>query len=177
MSETLENPFWDYSLKIYGQSGFSPAIIGFQDRHGLVVNLLIYCLWAAANGRRLDSGHFALLEDAIAPWEVEVTQPLRAARRWLKGQDLVPEENAKALGKAILARELEGEQLEQWIIAQTVPIAPGEPVLEAAASNLLSYLRQAGITPDADDRAALATLLAAAFPDAAAVEIERLLGG
>ena len=177
MNDTLDNPFWDYSLKIYGRPGFAPTCIGLQDRRGLVVNLLIFCLWAAQSCQRLDSGAFARLEATIAPWEAEVTNPLRAARRWLKGQDLVPEDQAKALGKAILERELEGERLEQWIIAQSVPLAAGEPSLEAAASNLLTYLRQAGIVPDDEDRAALATLLAAAFPDAGAVAIEGLVRG
>lgn len=174
---TLDNPFWDYSLKVYGMAGFGPACIAFQDRHGLVVNLLIFCLWAAHNGQRLESGDLARLEDTIAPWEAEITNPLRAARRWLKGQDLVPEAQAKALGKAILARELEGEQLEQWLISQSLPLGAGVPSLELAAGNLLTYLRQAGIAPDQDDQAALATLLGAAFPEAEETAIAGLIAG
>ncbi len=177
MTDQLDNPFWDFSLKTYGQTGFGPACIALQDRRGLVVNLLIFCLWAAQSGQRLDSGDFARLEDAIAPWEAEVTNPLRAARRWLKGQDLVPEAQAKVLGKAILGRELEGEALEQWIIAQSVPLVSGEASLEVAAGNLMTYLRQAGIAPDDDDRAALKTLLTSAFPDAGAEAIGQLIGG
>ena len=45
--------FWDFSLAVYGKPGFPQAAIALQDRHGLNVNMLLFCLWAGANGRLL----------------------------------------------------------------------------------------------------------------------------
>lgn len=165
-----DNPFWDYALALYAKPDVAPACLALQNRHGLNVNLLLFCLWAGQNGRTLAPGEFERVGAAIAPWEDSVIKPLRRVRDWLKVQDLVPQEPGQALRKAVLARELEGEALEQGLIVATIEIAPGEPAPEIAAQNLATYLEAAGVDPDLEDRVALGTALSAAFPAAKAVE-------
>ncbi|MGH6960545.1 MAG: TIGR02444 family protein, partial [Dongiaceae bacterium] len=79
------NPFWDFSLALYGKPGATPALLGLQDRVGLDVNLLLYACWAGSQGRVLSAADLAAVEAAAAPWQAEIVRPLRALRRRLKG--------------------------------------------------------------------------------------------
>lgn len=163
------NPFWDFSLAVYGRPGVSEACLRLQDRHGLDVNLLLVCCWAGAQGRGLDSAGIARLAAAVADWHHAVVQPLRGVRRWLKTQAVAPEDLAGALRATIKAKELEAERIEQQLLYDAL----GEPAADTAsrggedalaAKNLRLYLEVSGLEPDAVDTAALAALLQGAFP-------------
>ncbi|HEY9550471.1 MAG TPA: TIGR02444 family protein, partial [Kiloniellaceae bacterium] len=49
-----ETPFWQFSGAVYARRGVAEACLALQQRHGLDVNLLLFCAWAGSNGRRLD---------------------------------------------------------------------------------------------------------------------------
>ncbi len=180
MSDSDENPFWDFSLAVYGREGVAPACLALQDRHGLDVNLLLFCLWAGTRGRALAAAELDRLIAAARPWQEGVVAPLRAARRWLKGRQPVPGDSAATLRSAIKERELDAEAIEQAMLFAQFPIPPGPGAPAAAAENLALYLTAMGITPDADDCTRLATVLCAGFaelsPPDAALLLEHCLG-
>ena len=56
-----ETPFWQFSGAVYAHPGVAEACLDLQDRHGLDVNLLLFCAWAGVQGRVFDGGDLGLL--------------------------------------------------------------------------------------------------------------------
>ncbi len=174
-----DNPFWDFSLAVYGRAGVGEACVALQDRHGLDVNLLLLCCWAATRGRGLDAAELSRLVAAVAGWQREVVRPLRGVRRWLKSQAVGAAGAARALRAAVKAQELEAERIEQLLLFEAlgarVEGKAGVPAPALAAANLRACLELARVAPDEADRAALAVLLAGAFTSLAEDEAAKLL--
>ena len=59
MAASSPEPFWDYSLALYGRPGVEACCLRLQDRLGVDVNLLLLCCWLAARG------HDTIGEDAV----------------------------------------------------------------------------------------------------------------
>ena len=175
MSDLPDSPFWDFTLGVYGRPGVSQACIGLQDRHGLNVNMLLFCLWAGSNGHTLAAGELERLAAALSPWDEAVVKPLREVRRWLKDQELVPRAQAEPLGRAILGREIESEGLAQRLMEGCLPLTPGPSDAKAAAFNLRGYLELMAVSGDEGDRADLAVLLRGAFTELDEVQAAGLL--
>ncbi len=173
MAQASDTPFWDFSLGVYARSGVAPACLALQDRHGLDVNLLLFCCWAGRCGRALTAGDLKALRAAARPWHEGVVRPLRQARRWLKGQ---ANASAQALRRDIKAQELEAERIEQHLLGETLPLDAGAPAPDLAAANLKAYLSVLKICPEFDDTADLTTLLCGSFEDLLPLEATRLLG-
>jgi uncharacterized protein (TIGR02444 family) len=101
------NPFWEFSLAVYGRPGVPAACVALQDRHGLDVNVLLFAAWAGvACGVALSAERLAAVDSAIAAWRQEVVRPLRAVRRRVKAED-------DALYQRMKAVELEAERIQQ----------------------------------------------------------------
>jgi uncharacterized protein (TIGR02444 family) len=174
-------PFWDYSLALYGQAPVEAACLEVQRRHGLDVNLLLLCCWLGSRGVALGRRDLDELRRHVRDWQDEVVRPLRALRRRLKvrlagvmGSGVVAPwpELAGALRARILALEFDAEHLEQLELGRcTASLAAiATPGVELAAANL------ARLWPFADDdRATLGALLAAAFPASGDVELAAAL--
>lgn len=172
MAEFPAEPFWDFSLRVYAGAGVAPACLALQERHGLDVNLLLLCCWLghcrAAAPTRADVERLA---ETVADWHREVVRPLRFARRWLKTPgSQISHELAAALRLSVKRIELDAEHIEQLTLAAALPAgpAPAAPRPDHAALALGFYLEKIGVSLDETDRARLATVLAAAFPGAAA---------
>ena len=153
--------FWRFSLAVYGRPGVGSACVGLQDRWGLDVNLLLWCCWHAAEGRRLAPEEMAQAIAAARPWQAEVVQPLRALRRRLKpGVPSIPSARVDVLRSGLKEVELEAERIAQVSLAE---LALGDAVAGAPAglarANLDTYLTLRNVAPAAIDRAALQTLL------------------
>ncbi len=175
MADFPANPFWDFSLAVYGRPGMAPACLALQDRHGLDVNLLLLCCWAGEQGRTLAPAEIEELVAVVRPWQEEVVQPLRAVRRWLKNQAAVPAGLAGTLREQILARELDAERLEQHMLTETLSIGAGAGSAETAAVNLKAYFGVMEIEVVSGDAADLAALLTAGFPGLLPLEALQLL--
>jgi uncharacterized protein (TIGR02444 family) len=177
MSSAVElpaSPFWDFTLAIYQKAGVSPACIALQDRHGLDVNFLLMCLFAGARGGALGDAEFARLEAAVAPWRQNVIHPLRSVRRWLKEQQLVAKDQSDPLRRAILAREIDSEGLQQRLMESQIAIPAGKPDTYVACGNLVRYLQWSRVTPGDTDMADLA-VLASQAADTADLEAAKSL--
>jgi uncharacterized protein (TIGR02444 family) len=108
------SPFWRFSLGFYRRSAVAEACIALQEQAGVDVNLLLYLLWQASQGRALAVDDVAALEQKISPWRQATVIPLRAVRRALKYPPaLVASGSAEAFRNRIKAVELEAERLQQ----------------------------------------------------------------
>ena len=172
------HPFWDYSLEVYRRDGVSSALITFQDRHNLDVNILLLCLWAGQSGHgQLDDADFGHVFGVSANWNPEIVCVIRAVRIRLRDEiALVPKELSDAVRKKLLELEIDCEHVEQLSFA--AGLGPtgnkgGSPVeqLRDCGLNLKSYFDRKGCCPDADDRRELVTILSAAFGDIGSEEI------
>lgn len=176
-------PFWDYSLELYGRPGIEDACLELQRRHGLDVNLLLLCCWLGARGIGPEESAPTRFEGAVRDWQVEVVRPLRAVRRRLKARlaDPDPEPGsvhegwpdlARGLRQRLLALEIDAERLEQLALGRAVAgLRPGAaPGPDLTARHLRLYW-----TFEEQDRHALAALLATAFPEADAGALDASL--
>jgi uncharacterized protein (TIGR02444 family) len=171
------NPFWDYALDLYRKEGVEAACLELQRRHGVDVNIVLLCCWLGHRGVVADESVWARIAAVAETWQKEVVRPLRAVRSRLKSALTAPKpgsiaarwpELAGELRERVLALEIDGERLEQLLLAEVAAglALAGPPGVAAASANLARYRRFAP-----PDRVALATLLQAAFPEVPASEI------
>lgn len=178
------HPFWNFSLEAYAGEGVSRACIELQDRHGVDVNVLLFCCWIGASGRgRLQAEELRKLTGRIANWQRDIVVPLRSVRRRLAaGENLpiAPDDAAAALRRRIADAEIEAEHVEQLMLAENYAAPgnrdrPAKERLAAALANLGLYSAQLGIKVERRDRSAVATILFACFPTLLPAEIEHAL--
>jgi uncharacterized protein (TIGR02444 family) len=160
MSETaVSTPIWDFVLNYYGRKGVSDALIGLQDNHGIDVNMLLFLMWMAAQGKCVAAEDVEFVSTTSHAWQRAVVVPIRAVRRLLtENPPLVPAEAAAAFRKKVQAIELEGEQLQLNAMAALVErLKPAQASPEEAARrNVKTFEGVAGKTfpPAAVDRLA-----------------------
>lgn len=166
------HPFWDFSLAVYGTEGVAPACIALQERCGVDVNVLLFCVWVGASGRgTLPPTDLAAGVGAVASWNREAVCGLRAVRRWMKeAKTGVKRDLSEALRRRIVEIEVACEHAEQLALGRAVdrPIRsppPGADQCAAdAANNCALYLHYLGAAPSDADRRDLVTILVAALP-------------
>jgi uncharacterized protein (TIGR02444 family) len=171
---------WDFSLAVYDRPGVAAACLALQDRHGLDVNLLLFCCWASSMERALDPATLAAAEAAVSTWRNQVVRPMRALRRRLKREvEGFPAGEVEALRGRLLEAELEAERLEQGRIEGFLPApaATAETGPALALRALRLYFRLQGVDPDdVDDRDCLA-LLTGTFPEASPQSLSAVFSG
>ncbi len=129
------NPFWAFSLAVYGRPGVPAACVALQDRHGLDVNVLLFAAWAGMEcGVALSAERLAAVDSTIAAWRREVVRPLRAVRRRVKAED-------DGLYQRMKAVELEAERIQQdrlFALGGLTPQPGGNADMAAANMALLA---------------------------------------
>lgn len=167
MSAFPAHPAWEFVTRLYRAPGVGPTCLNLQERHGVDVTAMLFCLWRGAVDARPIGPHMAPLMQAAGEWQHATVLPVRAARRWLK-------EEGKRLGeivgislyKTVLAAEIDCEHGELLMLAQLAetlcgpPPAPGTPL--AIADNLSAFLLESGVELDAQDRGSVTAILTAA---------------
>ena len=153
MSEQTQSPFWRFSLALYRQDGVPPACITLQDQSGVDVNVMLYGLWLAAQGRALSAADMAAIDSAVGTWRADVVVPLRSVRRVLKEPAAVfNTPDTQALREKIKAVELESERLQQEALhALKAPQEWGRASLDmrgTAAANMRAYEQALGVRFD-----------------------------
>jgi uncharacterized protein (TIGR02444 family) len=156
----LDNPFWTFSSRFYRTEGVAPACLELQERYGVDVNLLLFCLWIGAErGVRLTQADLAGAEGAIADWHVLVVQALRGARQWMKNQPITVWSEAGVLRESIKREELAAERIEQAMLhawgQKHLPEAhsPDDAARRAAATdNFALFLAAFGAGAETDAR-------------------------
>lgn len=127
---TEENPFWRFSLQIYAREGIAEECIDLQDRHGINVNVLLFCAWLGAmSGVALGGTELDACENAVSEWDRSIVRPLRAVRRSLKVLT-----SADSLRERVKALELEAERAEQAVLFELAERWLASAALDAAPS-------------------------------------------
>lgn len=131
------SPFWTFSLSLYRTPGVPAACIVLQDECGVDVNVLLFALWLASQGRAVRADDLAQADSAISAWRDEAVRPLRAVRRFLREPPVAVESVAAgALRDKVKAVELEAERLQQEALFALKPAAnwgeAGDPTAAAA---------------------------------------------
>jgi len=162
--------FWDFSLSLYRKPGVADACLFVQDRYGLNVNLVLFCVWIA------DSGHGSLSVENVAAavrrimdWEQQVVRPLREIRRSSRHESLgVPEFLLETFQSQIETTELEAEHVEQLVLAEftrSLPVAddvPDDPA-SVALHSLNTYVGTLDVDQDRQLTECLSVIVRAAF--------------
>jgi len=177
MSHTQETPgFWDWSLQIYSEDDVSRGCIILQDRHGLDVNMVLWCVWAVRAGYGvIDNDTLAGGHAFATDWNSRITSNLRDVRRNLRpAPPGTPIEWAEALRANTLELELDAERVEQDFLqalldglqdpSEASDISPRR-ARQIALNNLVAYADITGADGVELERiGAFDPLLAVAFP-------------
>lgn len=135
--------FWEFSLSVYSKQGVPEACLELQDKYKADVNIVLFVLWVAEQGRRLSTEDIGRLTSLTTDWQNEVVRPLRLARRFLKtpaSEWQLPE--TATLRELIKADELEAEHLQQSVMEKFFyghSIGEGDDADVAALANLEAY--------------------------------------
>jgi len=168
----MSEPFWDFSIAVYGASAVQDECLNLQDQFGLDVNLLLLCAFlGAVHGVALTSNDIASARQEVRPWHDDIVRQLRAARRSLKTMALPGVDAIRAatqLRTQVKAAELEAERIEQAMLEQWAKARlaawPHVSARKAVPTNLQALLTAYGIGPERLDAAhALKHLIAGAL--------------
>lgn len=147
-----DNPFWDFSLEAYARPGLSEACLALQEEFGVDVNMLLFCMWLARQGRTLDDAAAGRCVAITGPWQNGMVTPLRALRHACRDDGaLAPEPFRESLRQEILRVELHAERIEQELLldfsaaalTSGSSAAPRSPA--TAERNIATYFAAAGI--------------------------------
>src|SRR5690242_15483628 len=146
--------FWPFSLDFYARPRCSEACIELQDDAAADVDLVLYLLFLAREGRQVESAEIERIDALAAPWRAEVVEPLRRLRRRLKTAVGAFEPPLTAVLRGEVKRlELAAEELQQTTLERLAPPAslgsPAPSKAEAARANLAAYGRYLGGLPEA----------------------------
>ncbi|WP_424629861.1 TIGR02444 family protein [Bradyrhizobium sp. SYSU BS000235] len=135
--------FWEFSLTVYSKSGVPDACLELQDKHGADVNIVLFMLWVAVQGRRLNAEDIGGIVSLTADWQKDVVRPLRLARRFLKAPAAEWQlQETAALRARIKADELEAERVQHSVMANFFhghSIGQADEFDTAAFANLEAY--------------------------------------
>jgi uncharacterized protein (TIGR02444 family) len=151
----MSQPFWNFSVAVYGARAVQDECLNLQDQFGLDVNLVLLCAYiGAVHGAALTADDISSARQEVGEWHEDVVRTLRAARRSLKtidlGHDAQAVNAAMSLRTQVKAAELEAERieqtkLEQWANARLAAWPRGNS-RDAALANLQTLLAACGIS-------------------------------
>jgi uncharacterized protein (TIGR02444 family) len=87
----------DWAFAAYERPGVQEACLALQDRHGMDVVALLWCIWAGEHHGVIDAEAMGPILADTAAWQAEIVAPLRAVRRRLKHADDVASSGAGEL--------------------------------------------------------------------------------
>jgi uncharacterized protein (TIGR02444 family) len=151
IAEAAQQPssFWRFSLRLY--PAVAETCLALQDRFGVDVNVLLFLLWAAEGGRKVDAEDARRVIAAVETWNRTVVVPLRTVRRALREPpDLVEPAAAERFRQRVKQIELEAERLQQEGLDRLVPRddlgGPAASRDSAAGANVEVYAEVLGTT-------------------------------
>ncbi len=177
-TQTLDNPLWAFSLRVYGAPNVADECLALQERLGLDVNLLLLAAYmGAVEGVALTAEDIAGAADTVAAWHESAVRALRDVRRALKPPSL--DENNPLRGAIATLRlqtkaaELEAERIEQamlwsWSRAHLTGRSPTNADGALAANLSNAVVHYGGINDRDNDKNNAPRLQAAALTFAGA---------
>lgn len=139
-----DSAFWRFSLRFYALPGIAPACLELQENAGVDVNVLLYLLFVAAQGRMVTRDDVERIDALVKSWREQVVRPLRSVRKQLKnGMERIDDKESTRLRSDVKRIELDAERIEQQTLERLVPAATlGAPTSSrdtAARANIAAY--------------------------------------
>jgi uncharacterized protein (TIGR02444 family) len=151
MSERRSS-LWAFALSVYDSAAVQAECLDLQDRHGIDVNLLLFCVYVGAvHGAILSDTEVRQAASMVGEWHNSIVKRLRDARRAVKPFATHPSpivSSAATLCTSVKAMELEAERLEQvilegWSILRT-DVWPRARPTEAVTANIRALFAMCG---------------------------------
>ena len=101
---SLDNPFWLYSIEQYKKPGCAEFLLDAQDRYHFDINILLFIGWLNSHNKTFQDD---LALNAVHDWQASKFRPIRALRRKAK-----PLQN-KPFYQALKDLELTAERAQQ----------------------------------------------------------------
>lgn len=178
------NEFWDFSTRLYARGNAKDACLTLQDRHGLDVNVILFCCWVASSGRgAFRAGELEHALECVAEWRSKVTGVLRTLRHDLKdGMPPAPKPLSDDLRRVVVESELHAEHIQILMLHQSLDRAGTGTFdrvqqLEDSVANLLRYFKLTETGTGNDELQLMIDVLAAAFPEETQQRIATTAGG
>jgi uncharacterized protein (TIGR02444 family) len=167
MMDFPTHPAWDFVARLYAAPGVAPACLELQERHGVDVTFMLFCLWRGSADAKPLGENMRALSDMAREWRDAVVLPLRAARRRLKAEATASSRpETKTLHQTVLAAEIDCEHAELLMLADRAETLCGPPdgggSAAVMAGNLAGFFEASGIKPAAQDAVAIAAIRDAA---------------
>ena len=142
-----DNPFWQFSVSVYGAPDVAAECLALQESLGIDVNILLLCAWAGARGYAFDDARLAEIEQRVGDWHAHIVRPLRAIRRDIKTMPEMAHTEIQEFRKEVAAAELRAERIEQALLFEAVQkLTAGTAMVSADDSirnNISAYLTRA----------------------------------
>ena len=178
----MEQPasLWNFSVHTYGKPGVADACLALQDRHGLDVNMLLFCCWFGCTRGVVGEPLWDRVLAFSEPWADNVVRPLRAVRTWMKHtgctQPVVSNDECMTLREEIKRIELKTEQLQENTLQYLAEDSPAQSLdstsqINCTALNIKEYIRRCSVELDAESRLRLAHMVTAAIGGATLDEV------
>ncbi len=158
-----DNPLWNFVTTTYKEPGVEKTCLALQNRLGVDVNMVMFCIWLAyrgAGGANL-AQHLGSALKLSRSWQSAMVEPLRTARNNLKdhtastGMSVPAREAATALRERIKACELDMEHMETLALYALAPEGedrgidtPLAECKDTAQNNLTIYFAAMGVKLD-----------------------------
>lgn len=178
----MEQPasLWNFSVHTYGKPGVADACLALQDRHGLDVNVLLFCCWFGRTRGLVDEPLWDRVLAFSEPWADNVVRPLRTVRTWMKrtgcAQPDVSNDACMMLREEIKRIELKTEQLQENTLQYLAEDSPAQALdstsqINCTALNIKEYIRRCSVELDSESRLRLAHMVTAAIGGATLDEV------
>ncbi len=168
----IETAFFNMSRELYRLAEIERECLFLQDRYGLNVNVLLFCLWHGRQGRDvLVTAFFEEVMSALEQWHETVVLPIRRARRQIKTVDtpwIAPDERDE-IRRGVLNAEIAAEVGEQKILIRVFDAKRHASASSTSAdrrsvsqANLLAYAQARQLDDEPEVAASFRRLVTAA---------------
>lgn len=161
----ISHNFWEFSLRVYKDPEVAQSCLSLQNRHGLDVNMLLFCCWYGTAYGKIPVPLLTQAYHHSTDWRRHVVQPLRSTRTWMKNTGKPgpgTESEFEVLRAQIKSVELSAEKMQQQALERMVQELPRinstEDAKRAIQENLESLLKL-NATPQDRELTQLLTLL------------------
>ncbi len=149
--------FWEFSITTYAEDGVESACLYLQDAYDIDINMLLFGCWYGFCFGELDESSLDQAIDFSRIWKMEVVQPLRNVRAWMKANTAkfttLDTTQFSILRERIKFDELAAEKIQQQTLEKFVQDTNVAPInesskLDAAKFNVKKLLKANSIEID-----------------------------
>ncbi|ADM10397.1 hypothetical protein PB2503_11764 [Parvularcula bermudensis HTCC2503] len=139
--DTAGELFWQWSLQLYGHSDVKDRLLILQNRYQYDVNIVLWCLWTAVMGWRLQDDDVASITATVDDMANYVVRRIREIRVYITTPKAhFPDRPLRLLRDHLLTSELMGEKMIQERLARETVQRLGTPNAKDWAMDALASL-------------------------------------